>query len=201
MRTIALLMALLLFISLSARGSSPENIADLAERIREEVSDRNHDRQTLRKVKTLLEESLNILNDRTDQQACIEYTFNIYSQSMSSSRAMDQARVACRIPKAIEVLKVFFEYASQGLSSRRALDVSLEYASRDQFAKENIARFLISNYKKSLSTSRAIQEAGEALPTLRLGSLKCLKFSYEQYRRSQSNTRALKNAIESCQRN
>ena len=111
---------------------------------------------------------------------------------------MDRARQTCQERKAVEVMKVFYEFSKNAMSSNRALDLAIEYSSYENFGKERIARFLIENYRKSVSTQRAVRNSGEALPMLPLGSMNCLQFSYDRYRRSQTNTRALENAIETC---
>ncbi len=194
----------LLLLSSSVFAITPEELIRKSRKI---------NRSIIREVNDLNARELSLISQNLDiikkilrnssqgdfnREACIDYTYQIYYRSLSSSEAMDKATFACRRYKEMKVLKILYTYAYKSLNGLDAINLAIRYSGMDARKKAPMAAFLVEKHYKSLGGADSAIKAGMGIVKLEEGSLGCLQKAYERYYRDLSSSDAASAAARSC---
>ena len=189
-----------LFLCSLTFASSEQQVEETIREIRSELRNNYHDAETLRRADLMLHRVLDTLRSGQGggQDRCVEFAYEKYSISYSSSTAMQKARQACSKISDVDVAKVFYEYAYKSLSSSSAMELAANYSGSEAFGKARIAEYMLEKYFISLSSSASVRKAGAGIRVVSYNSFSCLRRSFEAYYRQYSSTTAMDKAIQDC---
>jgi len=182
------------------------DIGHLAWQIEREVRDSGATLNQLEQVRSLMQESLDILQaggghpDLVEQ--CIEISFNQYRRQLPTSVALTRAQQRCQAVQDINVLTFLLTQHRRQLAAIEATDLSIEQASLAGIrGKLELVEYAFEKYNRQMPTTDAATRA--AFATLRVpleSGLRCFERDYPRYSRSLPSVEAMDRTAHGCGR-
>lgn len=199
-----LVLVLALSANVFAASSKSNKIKSLGYAVANLADTTSASSEELDEAEALLKQVISLLNQEDDEtsnspyEACYDFSYAKYYQSLSSASATEKATQACKTVGDIEVLKFLYEKNYQSLSAVSAMDKSVQEADHKTKGKLEMIKFMYESYYQSLSATSAATKASQGAKQLKRNSLGCLKKAYDGFYQSLSAVSAMDKAIEAC---
>ena len=184
-----------------AQNSTKEQIKNLSNSIYMEadlttasLGAQNEAINLLRKAYDLISNSSNSNNN----QECVDFAYQKYYISQSSSAALDNAILLCKKVYDNDLLQQFYNWFYLSQSSTSAIESAARYTGYDQAGKLDEAKFIYSKYYLAQSSTESANRTGTVLSQVKLHSVACLQKYFDIYYKTMSATAAMDKTIPAC---
>lgn len=136
--------------------------------------------------------------ESTPQEACVDWAYDRYYQSLTSESARTKAHAACKTITSLDAAKLLFDWYYKSLTAVAAMDKLTPLATTELEGEVALLRFAFDGYFKSLTGVAAADKAVAAGRRLAASATRCLQREYPIFYKSLTSVAAMDKAVEVC---